>query len=78
MGRSDDADNHHASVLVMNWQSSLVLMFLGFVALAVVVCVRDANRKRKTRRLLDQLNSPFFRQVTDAYYRVGNLSGVGK
>jgi hypothetical protein len=62
---------------VMNWQHALIgggLLFLGFL---ILIC-RRASRKRHEQETLDRLNSPYFRQVTDAYYRVGNISGVGR
>lgn len=62
----------------MNWQMSLILMFLLFAALGAAACIHDACDRRKHRAMLRKLNSPFFRNVTDAYYRVGNISGVGR
>jgi hypothetical protein len=62
----------------VNWQASLVLVLLWFVSIVITVCVMESRDKRKTRALNDRLNSPFFRNVTDGYYRVGNIGGVGK
>lgn len=58
----------------LSWQAGLCLIFAGFVALSVVVCAIDANRKTRRRRLLKQLNSPFFRNVYDPHFRAGKLN----
>ena len=53
--------------------------YIAFLLLASGINkVIKENRRRRTRALLARLNSPYFRQITDGYYRVGNISGVGK
>lgn len=61
----------------MSLEMDLIIALLIACAVGAAVCIRESRIARR-RRLLGRLNSPFFRQVTDAYYRVGNLSGVGK
>src|ERR1700722_17422687 len=78
LGWRHDADYRCSSVLVMSLELAAGLALLFACAVGLVACWIDANRKRPRRQLLKRLNSPFFRNVTDAYYRVGNLSGVGK
>lgn len=56
----------------------LILICSGFSLFAGVMCAIEHHQRRKLGRMLRRLNSPYFRQVTDGYYRVGNLSGVGK
>jgi hypothetical protein len=62
----------------MGLRMGIILILLWFVSIAITVCVCEARDKRKTRELNERLNSPFFRNVTDGYYRVGNISGVGR
>lgn len=61
----------------MSWQMGLILLGLASIAACAWACVDGYRRDRKAK-MLRRLNSPYFRQVTDAYYRVGNMSGVGK
>lgn len=66
----------------MNWTHSAPLVAIAFIALLVALCgagdVIHAYRRRRSARLLKRLNGPFFRNVYDAHYRVGNCSGLGR
>lgn len=57
----------------MSWQHALELLGLASVICCALVCI-DGYRSGKRKALHDRLNSPFFRQVTDRYYRAGKLN----
>lgn len=53
------------------------LAALAYLAFLLFICglgsaVKE-NRKRRSRELLRRLNSSYFRQVTDVYYRANRL-----
>jgi hypothetical protein len=59
----------------MSWQHALELLGIASISFCILVCVIGARiaRRRDRERILGRLNSPFFRQVTDPYYRAGKL-----
>jgi hypothetical protein len=61
----------------MRWSSAGPYCALVYIALLVLFSgisrVVKENRSRRTRELLARLNSPYFRQITDAHYRAGKL-----
>ena len=62
----------------MSWQIGLILTCSGFSLFGGIACMVEASQRRKLSRTLRRLNSPYFRNVYDGYYRVGNISGVGR
>jgi hypothetical protein len=59
-------------------QSAFVLATLGYFTLIVALCWAGSRKKRRRNRLLTRLNSPFFRNVYDAYYRAAKLNWTAK
>lgn len=59
-----------------NMQSAFIIAAVSYFALIVALCWTDSRKKRRRNRLLTRLNSPFFRCITDAYYRAGKLNGA--
>jgi hypothetical protein len=57
----------------LGWAPASILVMLGFLAFVVTV-VRHENARKRRAHTLSRLNSPFFRQITDAHYRAGNLN----
>lgn len=51
----------------LGWRPALILALLALLAFLAPFIARDAAKRRRCR-LLDRLNSPFFRNVYSSYY----------
>lgn len=61
----------------MSWKTGLIVLLVLFVLACVASCWVEAYFRRRDRAAWRKYDSKFFRNVTDAHYRVGNMAGLG-